>query len=379
MDFLEKLKKELKEIKNKNLYRERVILPEDVIDFSSNDYLGLKDDLETKKTVCENISRLSVGSGASALISGYTQVQKDLEEFIAHFKKTESCLVVGSGYLANTGLLQALATEEDIIFSDQLNHASIIDGIRLSKAKKIIYRHNDMNDLEDKLKKTNCRGTKFIVTDGVFSMEGDIVNYRELKTLADRYRAVIIIDDAHSTGILGGGRGTLFHFGMEPEGNVIQVGTLSKAAGSYGAFICGSKTLIEYLINRMRTQIFSTALSPLQNFVSLVNMKKLSQEAFRREKLFRLTRFLVKKAKDAGIPIRYYGTPILTLIVEEEKKALFVRDYLLKNRLFVQAIRPPTVPKKSSRLRITISYKHTENDINLLLKCLKTALESYHG
>ncbi len=373
------MEKQLEELKKKNLYRTRPVVPHNVKNFSSNDYLGLKECEKTKKALIQQIEKLSLGSGASALVSGYTNIQKKLEEEISKLKGTQSCLVVGSGYLANTGLIQAVAGEDDVIFSDSLNHASIIDGVRLSKARKVIYRHCDMNDLEDKLKKYGKGRFLFIVTDGVFSMEGDTAPLKELKYFADRYGAVLIIDDAHGTGVLGNGRGTLFHYGIQPEDNIIQVGTLSKALGSYGAFICGSKTLIDYLINRMRTQIFSTALSPIQNFISLKNLQVMEEEPFRREKVLKLAEHLYIKSKEAGINLNYHKTPILTLITGSEDKALFLRDRLLEKGFFIQAIRPPTVPEGSSRLRITISYKLTENDINLLVEHLKSIMESYHG
>ncbi|WP_457626536.1 8-amino-7-oxononanoate synthase [Persephonella sp.] len=379
MGFNDFLKKELEKIRDNNLYRERIVLDRDIIDFSSNDYLGLKDNQTTKEKLCKRIQDISLGSGASPLISGYTRIQHELEVFLSEIKETESCLVVGSGYLANTGLIQAVTTENDIIFSDRYNHASIIDGIRLSRAEKVIYRHNDMNDLEEKLKKSNCTGNRFIVTDGVFSMEGDTASLKDLKFLSDRYNAVLIIDDAHGTGITGEGRGTVYHFGIKPDENLIQVGTLSKAVGSYGAFICGTYELINFLINRMRTQIFSTALSPVQNFISLENLTLMMREPERREKVLKLSKLLYDKAKEEGIALNYHGTPILTLIVGEEKKAVEIRNRLLENGIFVQAIRPPTVPQGSSRLRITVSCKHSENDINLLVKSLKNILESYHG
>ncbi|WP_456392790.1 aminotransferase class I/II-fold pyridoxal phosphate-dependent enzyme [Persephonella sp.] len=379
MDFSRFLEQQLLQIKKKNLYRERPVIPEGVVNFSSNDYLGLKDCKKTKKLLIDNIEKLSLGSGASALVSGYHPVQKQLEEELSCIKESESCIVVGSGYLANTGLIQAVAVEGSVIFSDQLNHASIIDGIRLSKAKREIYRHLDMDHLEDCLKKHKDATLKFIVTDGVFSMEGDIAPLKEIKYLADRYGAVIIVDDAHSTGILGGGKGTLFHFGLKPDENIIQMGTLSKAVGSYGAFICGSKKLIEYLVNRMRTQIFSTALSPVQNFISLSNLKVMMEESFRREKVIELSQKLYNLAEKEGIELNYHGTPILTFITGSEEKALYIRDKLLGDGLFVQAIRPPTVPEGTARLRITLSFNLTENDINLLVKSLKKAVESYHG
>ncbi len=367
--------KELEQIKRNGLYRKRIILDNDVIDFSSNDYLGLKDNPETKEKIKTHLEKLSLGSGASTLISGYYQIQEQLEHEISKLKQTESSLVVGSGYIANTGLIPALSDEDTMIFSDEYNHASIIDGIRLSKAKKEIYKHIDMQDLEDKLKKYKNVYKKIIITDGVFSMEGDIAPLKEINFLAKKYGAVLIIDDAHGTGVMGEGRGTLYHFGLEPEDHIIQMGTLSKAVGSYGAFISATKNVIDYLVNKMRTAIFTTGLSPLQNFVSLEHIKLIQKNKSRIKKLIENTELLYQKMKENGIPVNYFGTPILTVIIGDEWKTLKIRDKLLKERLFVQGIRPPTVPKGSSRLRITVSTKHTENDINLLLNKLKKVLD----
>ncbi len=380
MKLNEILKQDLEEIREIGRYRERKILPEGIIDFSSNDYLGLKDNQQTKKLLCKNLENLSLGSGASVLISGYTEIQKELEETLSSFKETEKCIVVGSGYLANTGLIPAITTEQDVIFSDEYNHASIIDGIRLSKAKRVIYKHNDMNDLEDKLKKNIPERLPFIITDGVFSMEGDIAPLKDIVYLAKKYNCVVIIDDAHSTGILGEGKGTLFHYGLKPDENIIQVGTLSKAVGSYGAFICGSETLIDFLINKMRTGIFSTGLSPVQNFISLNNLRILIEDNYRRENLFEKTSYLHRKLKEAGIEINFYGTPILTYIVGDDKTALEIRDKFLENGIFIQAIRPPTVPEGTARLRITLSYKHKWKDIEKLIKIFKNLYsEVCHG
>ncbi len=367
--------KELEQIKRNGLYRKRIILDNDVIDFSSNDYLGLKDNPETKEKIKTHLEKLSLGSGASTLISGYYQIQEQLEHEISKLKQTESSLVVGSGYIANTGLIPALSDEDTMIFSDEYNHASIIDGIRLSKAKKEIYKHIDMQDLEDKLKKYKNVYKKIIITDGVFSMEGDIAPLKEINFLAKKYGAVLIIDDAHGTGVMGEGRGTLYHFGLEPEDHIIQMGTLSKAVGSYGAFISATKNVIDYLVNKMRTAIFTTGLSPLQNFVSLEHIKLIQKNKSRIKKLIENTELLYQKMKENSIPVNYFGTPILTVIIGDEWKTLKIRDKLLKEKLFVQGIRPPTVPKGSSRLRITVSTKHTENDINLLLNKLKKVLD----
>ncbi len=365
------LSKKLQEIKQKNRYRTRPILNENVINFSSNDYLSLKDNPITKQKLINNIDKLSLGSGASVLVSGYHLIQKELEKFISEFKQTEDCIVVGSGYMANVGLIQAISDEEDIIFSDELNHASIIDGIRISKAKKIIYKHCDVEDLEEKLKKYHTKGKKIIITDGVFSMEGDIAPLDKIIEISKKYDAVVIVDDAHATGVIGEeGRGSLNYFNLMPDSNVVQMGTLSKAVGSYGAFICGSRILIDYLVNTIRSVIFTTGLSPIQNFISLENFKILAKEDFRRKEVLEKSKYLVNSLKNEGIDVKFFGTPIISLIAREEEKALKLRDKLLEKGFFVQAIRPPTVPEGTSRLRITINYNHSYEDIERLCEAL---------
>ncbi|WP_299226585.1 8-amino-7-oxononanoate synthase [Sulfurihydrogenibium sp.] len=371
----ELLSKKLQEIKQKNRYRTRPILNENVINFSSNDYLSLKDNPITKQKLIHNIDKLSLGSGASVLVSGYHLIQKELEKFISEFKQTEDCIVVGSGYMANVGLIQAISDEEDIIFSDELNHASIIDGIRIPKAKKIIYKHCDVEDLEEKLKKYHTKGKKIIITDGVFSMEGDIAPLDKIIEISKKYGAVVIVDDAHATGIIGEkGRGSLNYFNLMPDSNIVQMGTLSKAVGSYGAFICGSRILIDYLVNTMRSVIFTTGLSPVQNFISLENFKILAKEDFRRREVLEKSKYLASSLKNKGIDVKFFGTTIISLIVGKEEKALKLRDRLLEKGFFVQAIRPPTVPEGTSRLRITINYNHSYEDIERLCEAIAELL-----
>lgn len=370
MDFKDYILVELKILKEKFLYRERKVLDKNIIDFSSNDYLGLKDCVKTKEKLKENLINLFLGSGSSTFVSGYFDIQKELEEYLAKFKNTEACFVIGSGYLANTGVIPALTNENSSIFSDELNHASIIDGVRLSKAKRYIYRHKDLNHLEDLLKKDDKK-FKLIITDAVFSMEGDIADIPSLKYLADKYNGILIIDDAHGTGVLGNGYGTLAYFGINPQENIIQIGTLSKAIGSYGAFVCGSKYIIDYLLNKVRPAIFSTAISPIQNFISLENLKLIDKDKSLIKKLFDNINFFIDKLKENNLPIKYFGTAILTYILGSEEKVLKVRDYLLKNGVFIQAIRPPTVPKNTARLRITVSAKHSKDDILKTIKLLK--------
>jgi len=365
------LSKKLQEIKQKNRYRTRPILNENFVNFSSNDYLSLKDNPITKQKLINNIDKLSLGSGASVLVSGYHLIQKELEKFISEFKQTEDCIVVGGGYMANVGLMQAISDEEDIIFSDELNHASIIDGIRISKAKKVIYKHCDVEDLEEKLKKYHTKGKKIIITDGVFSMEGDIAPLDKIIEISKKYDAVVIVDDAHATGIIGEeGRGSLNYFNLIPDSNIVQMGTLSKAVGSYGAFICGSRILIDYLVNTIRSVIFTTGLSPIQNFISLENFKILAKEDFRRKEVLEKSKYLANSLKNKGIDVKFFGTPIISLIVGKEENALKLRDRLLEKGFFVQAIRPPTVPEGTSRLRITINYNHSYEDIERLCEAL---------
>jgi len=369
------LSKKLQEIKQKNRYRTRPILNENVINFSSNDYLSLKDNPITKQKLIHNIDKLSLGSGASVLVSGYHLIQKELEKFISEFKQTEDCIVVGSGYMANVGLIQAISDEEDIIFSDELNHASIIDGIRISKAKKVIYKHCNVEDLEEKLKKYHTKGKKIIITDGVFSMEGDIAPLNKIIEISKKYDAVVIVDDAHATGIIGEeGRGSLNYFNLMPDSNIIQMGTLSKAVGSYGAFICGSRILIDYLVNTMRSVIFTTGLSPVQNFISLENFKILAKEDFRRKEVLEKSKYLASSLKNKGMDVNFFDTPIISLIVGKEENALKLRDRLLEKGFFIQAIRPPTVPEGTSRLRITINYNHSYEDIERLCEAIAELL-----
>lgn len=369
------LENSLREIKACGLYRERIILPSTVVDFSSNDYLGLRNNTLTKEKLCKWIDSIPLGSGASALISGYHPIQKELEIFLSDFKQTQGCLVVGSGYMANVGLIPAISQEGDVIFSDQLNHASIIDGIRLSKAKKVIYKHCDLEDLESKIKSIDTKGKRVIITDAVFSMEGDVAPIDKLIEICRKYDAILIVDEAHSTGVLGKeGRGIFSHFRITPTENTILMGTLSKAVGSFGAFICGTRLLIEYLINRMRSVIFTTALSPVQNFISLQNLKILKENSSLRERLFENVRLFLKLTQENGIKVNNFGTPIFTYTVGEPQKVISLRDKLLERGFYVGAVRPPTVPEGTSRLRITITSAHSKEEIISFINTLSSLI-----
>ncbi|RTZ68885.1 MAG: 8-amino-7-oxononanoate synthase [Aquificaceae bacterium] len=374
--FENSLLEELEKLKEENLYRYRIVLPQKGLKvLCSNNYLNLSNHPEVKEKVIQILKEFPAGSGASQLVSGYTLLHKELEEYLAQLKGVESCVIFGSGYLANIGVIGALFGKEDTIFSDQLNHASIIDGVRLSRAQKFIYPHGDIQTLKKLLEEHRHKYRRCgIVTDSVFSMDGDIAPLKELNLLAKNFECALIIDDAHATGTIG--FSSLEYFGIKPEGHIIQVGTFSKALGSYGAFVCGSKVLTRYLVNKARSLIFSTSLPPPVVSASLVSLKVLKENPSLISSLQRKAKFvkelLIKEGFNLGVSLPI--TPIVPIIFESEDKTLRVRDCLLKKGFFVQAIRYPTVERGKARLRLTVTLEHSleiyEQFIEILKKCV---------
>lgn len=370
MDWLQK---ELEEIESSNLFRKR-LLREGLKDFCSNDYLALRDHPQVVEEAIRILKDYGLGSGASALVSGYTKHHKDLEESLASFKKVPCCVLFGSGYLANLGTIQALVDEKDLILSDQLNHASIIDGCRISKATVLVYKHRDYEHLEELLKshRKNYRRC-LIVSDTVFSMDGDIAHIPTLKKLSEAYDCMLYLDEAHATGVLGdSGGGGLEFFKEDWKDYIIIMGTLSKALGSYGAFVCCSENLCKFLINKARSLIFSTSLPPSVCAGAKKALEIIQKEPWRIERLKSLSEKLYNQIKEIGFEISFYGTPILPIMVYEEARAMEIRDRLLEKGVFIQAIRYPTVPKGKSRLRLTASLRYKEEDIAFLLEALKS-------
>lgn len=370
---MEWLREETNRLKEQNLYRRR-LLREGLKDFCSNDYLALRDHPEVVEEAIKTLREYGLGSGASALVSGYTRHHRDLEDKLAEFKGLPCCVLLGSGYLANLGAIHALAGEGDALFSDELNHASIIDACRLSKAKLFVYRHRDYGHLEELLRK-NRKGHKkcFVVSDTVFSMDGDIAHIPTLKRLCEEYDCLLYLDKAHATGVLGkSGRGGLEEFGEEWKDYLVLMGTLSKAVGSYGAFVCGSEVLCEYLVNRARSLIFSTSLPPAVCAGARRAIEILQREVWRVERLKELSLRLYGELKDIGFKVYYNRTPILPLMVYEEKRAVELRDALLEKGILLQAIRYPTVQKNRARLRLTVSLRYSEEDLELLENALKS-------
>ncbi|MDS9473182.1 8-amino-7-oxononanoate synthase [Sporosarcina pasteurii] len=335
--------------------------------FSSNNYLGLATDSRLKERAMNGISLYGTGSGGARLTTGNMVIHEQLEREIAELKGTEASIVFSSGYLANVGFISSVMGEGDIIFSDAWNHASIIDGCRLSKAKTIRYAHADMLDLEEKLRAWQGEGKKLIVTDGVFSMDGDIAPLPEIVALAKKYNAYIMVDDAHATGVLGEcGGGTIDYFGLQHEVDFI-VGTLSKAVGTEGGFVAGSSLAIQYLRNRARTFIFQTALSPGVIEAAREGIRLIQHEPERRQRLLKNAHFLYTNLARQGFTISPSNTPIISLLIGDANQAVEFSEQLMEEGIYIPAIRPPTVPQGSSRLRITVMATHTEEQLRMVV------------
>jgi 8-amino-7-oxononanoate synthase len=330
----------------------------------SNDYLGLSGHPALREAAAKAMKRYGFGSGASRLISGTSALHVELESRIAAFKGTESALLFNSGYAANTGIIPAIAGEGDVILSDSLNHASIIDGCHLSRANIVVYPHKDVDRLESALKKNRNAKRTLIVTDGVFSMDGDIAPLPELLLLAEKYGAILMVDDAHATGVVGKtGRGTAEHFGL--AGRVhIQMGTLGKALGSFGAYAAGNRELIEYLINSARSFIYSTSLPPAVCAASLAAFDVVEREPELRETLWKNRDRFVHGLAALGVVPGSSETPIVPVMLGESEKALKAADKLFEYGLYATAVRPPSVPEGAARIRVTVTAAHSSDDID---------------
>ncbi len=332
----------------------------------SNNYLGLADHPRVREAAAEAAMRWGVGAGASRLVSGSMTIHRRLEERLAAFEGSEACLLFGSGYLANLGVISALAGAGDVIFSDELNHASIIDGCRLSRAEVVVYRHRDIEHLDWSMRKHGeRRAGRLIVTDSVFSMDGDIAPLAHIAELANIYGARIVVDEAHATGNVGpDGRGAVAAAGLEGEIDVV-IGTLGKALGSYGAYACGSSELIQYLINTARSMIFSTAPGPPAVAGALAALELLQERPHRVARLRQNARVLRSALAREGFPVSEGEMHIIPLVVGEERAAMRICQQAIELGVFAQAIRPPTVPAGTSRLRLTAMASHTATELRM--------------
>jgi glycine C-acetyltransferase len=373
------LSEELDALRQKHLFRSlRVLegrqLPEarfdghSVINLSSNNYLGLNTHRRLVDAAKQATETFGVGSGAVRTIAGTMQIHMELEEAIARFKHVEASVVFQSGFTANAGTVSSILGKGDLIISDELNHASIIDGCRLSRAEIRVFPHKDMNRLEEILKETTSfPGKKLLITDGVFSMDGDIAPLPALVELGERYGAIVMVDDAHSSGVLGkSGRGTVDHFNL--HGRVdIQVGTLSKAIGSLGGYVCGSRKLIDFLYHRARPFLFSTSHPPAVAASCLAAFQVLQEEPEWIERLWENTRFFKAGLDRLGFNTGQSETPITPIIVGKGDLAMRFSDELFANRVFAQGIGFPTVPEARSRVRTIVTATHTKSQLQRAL------------
>ena len=378
------IEERLEEIKERGLYRKmrmisgpqgpRVLLDgRPVLLLCSNNYLGLADHPRVREAAAEAAMRYGAGSGASRLVSGNMTIHRRLEEQLCEFERADACVLMGSGYLANAGVISALAREGDVVFSDALNHASIVDGCRLARAETFVYDHCDPDHLEWGLRQAEGRGS-LIVTDGVFSMDGDVAPLPEIVELAQRFDARVMVDEAHGTGCVGPeGRGAVADAGLEGEVDVI-VGTLGKALGSYGAYVACDKPIAEYLVNSARTLIFSTALPPPAVAAALASLELLRAQPRRVDKLQRNAAVLREALAERGIDCGDSETQIVPLVVGDAAAAVQASERALERGVFAQAIRPPTVPEGSSRLRLAVMASHTKTELRDAAETLSKVL-----
>ncbi len=331
--------------------------------FASNNYLGLTHEAEVERAAAE-AANFGTGSTGSRLTTGAAFETAELEKELAEFKHAEKALVFNTGYMANLGVLYALVKPGDTIFSDELNHASIIDGCRIARAETVVYKHNDMQDLERLLAAAPVQGERFIVTDGVFSMDGDIANLPELVRLKEKYNACLIVDDAHAVGVIGkDGSGTAAYYNLQGKVD-IQIGTLSKALAAEGGYAAANSIIIEYLINKSRPFIFSTALPGTVTASALAALRLLRQ--YPDKYLGRLNanaKLMRRLLLEEGLEVVPGITPIVPVMVGSTKKTMNFMEELLKAGIMVSGIRPPTVPEGTSRLRVTVTAAHSMQEI----------------
>ncbi|MFE4897786.1 8-amino-7-oxononanoate synthase [Peribacillus butanolivorans] len=376
--------KELEKIKEGGLYRElqtvetmsnqgyAMVNGHKMMMFASNNYLGLANDRRLIEASVQATQRFGTGSTGSRLTTGNTIVHEKLEKRLAEFKQTDSAIVLNTGYMANIAALTTLVGKDDLILSDEMNHASIIDGCRLSRAETIIYRHTDLLDLEMKLQINTRYRKRIIVTDGVFSMDGDIAPLPGIVELAKRYDALVMVDDAHATGVLGkDGRGTSEHFGLKGKID-IEMGTLSKAVGAEGGYIAGSRSLVDYVLNRARPFVFSTALSAGVVASAHTAVDIIQSEPERRVRLRAMSQRLYNELTSLGYTVSGGETPILAIICGEPEQAMFLSKELHKYGIYAPAIRPPTVPSGTSRIRLTLMATHQEEQMNHVIDVFRT-------
>ncbi len=385
--YLNYFSEELKKLKRLNLERRLRLIesaqnPEIILDgrkviiLCSNNYLGLANSRYLKKAAIDAIKTFGIGSCASRLISGNMTLHEELEERVANFKRKQCALIFNSGYHANTGIIPAIVNEGDLILSDELNHASIIDGCRLSRAETIVYPHKDVNFIENILKKSRHK-KRLLVTDGIFSMDGDIAPLSEIVKLKNKYDFLLMVDEAHATGVIGkDGRGVVDYLDLNDSVDII-MGTFGKALGSYGAYVATNRVIKKYLVNKARSLIFSTSLPPSICASAIKAIEIVEKNPGLIKKLHKNVALIKNNLRSLFPRIPDNEVPIIPLIIGEEEKTMKICERLLKDGLFIQGLRPPSVPQGTSRLRLTVMATHTEGQLNVVTSIIEKIFETY--
>lgn len=373
---------EISELKKESLYRtlkaiqktegaKVTINGKELINFCSNNYLGLADNPKVKQRAIETLNKFGVGSGASRLVSGNYEVHEELERKIAEYEETEASIIFPTGYMANLGTIQALVGPEDAVIVDKLNHASIIDGARLSGAKLMVYGHKYLEKLEKALKKSAGARRRLIVSDFIFSMDGDLAPVEEMLDLSEKYDAMLMLDVAHSTGVVD--------LILPENNNIVIMGTLSKAIGALGGFVAGSRDLIDYLRNKARSYVFTTAMPPAIAAAASASFDIISGDDSLQKKLWGNVEYLRDNLDPLGFDLIGSETQIIPLMIGDTRKTVDISQYLFDNGIFLSAIRPPTVPRDTSRLRLTVTAMHSKKDIDHLIAKLREVKDRFLG
>ncbi len=378
----ERLRSRIEKIREKGNYREiRYVKPvsdttieyegREYLNLCSNSYLSLHAHPQVIEAAKAAVDEYGAGTCSSRSISGSIELYRILEKEIAAFKGYPGGLVFSTGYMANMGVVATLTEERDVIFSDELNHSSLIDSMRLSRAKKVIFRHRDLNDLEEKLKKEQAKGVRFVISESVFSMDGDIAPIAGFMELKKKYGFLFILDDAHGTGVFGPtGRGGAESFGLNAHMDV-EMATFGKSFGSFGAFALGDGIVIEYLINRARTFMYTTALSPATLAASIASVRLIREDPSFRNQLWDNIEYMRSRLVSAGFDLKDSVGPIIPIVVGDDAKAVEMQHILMEEGVFIQAVRPPTVAPGTSRLRLTVVRSFTGNEMDVALDALR--------
>jgi len=376
----------LNQKKQNNLYRSRKTLQskqdvlqtvngKSVLAFCSNDYLGLASHPSLELAFTQAAKQYGLGSGSSHLVNGHHQLHENLENQLAQFFGYEACLTYATGYMANLGVIDAICDKNTTLYQDKLNHASLIDGALLSSAKLKRYPHNEFEKLESWLSVDDSKA--MIATDAVFSMDGDMADLPKLASLSKQHNSLLMIDDAHGVGVLGEhGRGTADHFGLNAQDVPIMMGTLGKAFGCSGAFVLASQEIIDYLINFSRTYIYTTAVPPALAFAASKSLELVIQADNERLHLQQLIALFKKSAQELGLLLWPSNTAIQPIMIGDSEKAMTISKLLLEQGILLTAIREPTVPKNTARLRVTLSASHSEQDVLKLIEALEGLIKA---